>query len=337
MPMNDIVDYAQVRATRNGRAHLLLGNGFSISCDPVFHYASLYDRAVAGGLSTRAQRVFERLGTNNFEGAMRLLSDADWVARVYGLLNGPASQILDDLRVIKHSLVDAIARSHLEHTGRVAEARKAAARQFFADYHNIFTTNYDLLVYWVIMSEPRRPRYLDGFGDDPDEPASPFVVFNFHIGDNPGLYYLHGALHLFLTDGQLAKHCWIRSQQPLTDLIRAGLDEERYPIFVAEGRPEHKLEQIHSNSYLSYAFDKLTRIQGRLVVFGSALSPIDSHLRSAIARTRRLQELFISIRDPGNTASIDAAVEAIERERHRLAFRPLVIRGYLADTAHVWG
>jgi hypothetical protein len=58
-----------------GRVHLLLGNGFSIACDPIFRYASLYDAAVEAGLSARAQQVFARHGTNNFEGVLRLLED----------------------------------------------------------------------------------------------------------------------------------------------------------------------------------------------------------------------------------------------------------------------
>jgi hypothetical protein len=41
-------------------------------------------------LSHRAQRLFERIGTNNFEGAMRLLEDAHWVAQTYGLIDGDA-------------------------------------------------------------------------------------------------------------------------------------------------------------------------------------------------------------------------------------------------------
>lgn len=64
-----LLTYEQVRRElKNKTAHLLLGNGFSIACDPVFSYRSLFEEAVKRGLSDRAQRLFERLGTNNFEG-----------------------------------------------------------------------------------------------------------------------------------------------------------------------------------------------------------------------------------------------------------------------------
>ncbi len=87
MSSNRLLTYEQVRAAiGNGRSHLLLGNGFSISCDSRFLYGKLFDFAKTNGLTERVLGVFERLGTNNFEGVMRLLEDADWLARHYGLL-----------------------------------------------------------------------------------------------------------------------------------------------------------------------------------------------------------------------------------------------------------
>ena len=66
--------------------HLLIGNGFSVDCDGVFSYPSIYQEAVENGLSQRAQGLFEKLGTNNFEGVMHLLDNAQWVAQHYGLV-----------------------------------------------------------------------------------------------------------------------------------------------------------------------------------------------------------------------------------------------------------
>src|SRR5687768_13090255 len=101
MARAELLHYDQVRerAIRNS-SHLLLGNGFSISCDPVFRYESLYEAALRAGLSPRAQSVFERLGTNNFEGVMRLLDDSHWIAQTYGFV-GAESGMLDDLEVVK--------------------------------------------------------------------------------------------------------------------------------------------------------------------------------------------------------------------------------------------
>lgn len=334
-----LLDYAAVRSRlSDGRSHLLLGNGFSIACDPVFSYPSLYDKAVAAGLSGRAQEVFSRLGTNNFEGVLRLLTDSHWVAQTYGLIPGPRSPMLADLDVVKSGLVQAIADSHLEHTGLVADRKKQAAAEFLAPYHNIFTTNYDLLIYWVIMHGEGRPIYWDGFGDDASEPDAPYVVFSFHLGEHKGVFYLHGGLHMYVNAGQVCKHCWSRTGEPLTSLIKGGFANGQYPLFVAEGSPNKKLEQILRSAYLSYGLDKLKRITNRLVIFGHSLGDNDDHLRRAIAGIRKLKDLYVGIHDerPNGVARFRNAVTAIQATRQQQELPPLDVKYYRSRTANVW-
>jgi hypothetical protein len=279
-----ILSYEEVRRGIGERpSYLLLGNGFSIACDPVFRYGSLYEAAVQAGLSERAQQLFERIGTNNFEGAMKLLEDSHWVARTYGLLEHDSSDMLNDLDVIKRTLVDAIASSHLPIPGDITEERKSSAANFLVPYHIVFTTNYDLLLYWVAMHAGDPPPFEDCFRSDQAFPDAPYLVFSQRLGDTRGLLYLHGALHLYLNDGQLRKHSWTRTGQRLTDLIRDGLRQGQYPLFVAEGRPDKKLMQIHSSGYLWYCLDKLRNIKSPLVVFGHSLGSSDGHIADAIA------------------------------------------------------
>jgi hypothetical protein len=66
------------------------------------------------------------------------------------------------------------------------------------------------------------------------------------------------------------------------------------PLFVAEGSPDKKLEQIRRTAYLAYTLDKFKRSKNRLVFFGSALDTKDEHLRDAIAGMKELKALFIS-------------------------------------------
>jgi len=342
----EILDYSAVmERVRAGRYHLLIGNGFSIGCDPIFTYRSLYSAAVDAGLSARAQAVFERLGTNNFEGVMRLLDDSHWVATVYGLVSGDNSEMLGDLEVVKKTLVEAVAGSHLEHTGLVPDGKKAAARRFLAPYHNVFTTNYDLLLYWVVMSEPDGPPYEDGFRADPDDPDTPYLIFSERLGDSKGLFYLHGALHLYLAGGELRKHSWIRTGRRLTELIRGGLAERQYPLFVAEGSSEKKLEQINTSGYLSYCLGKLGRVQNRVVVYGHGLGLSDRHVAYAIAENTDLREVFVGLfGDPGSPQNQEtrAAVEAMVNRRGKITARsrrkwPLEVRFFDSATTDVWG
>jgi hypothetical protein len=124
---------------------------------------------------------------------------------------------------------------------------------------------------------------------------------------------------------------------PLTTLIQRGLGESQYPLFVAEGAAEKKLEQIYQSSYLSYALDKLGRIKGPLVVFGSALGDSDDHIRRAIASNRKLTHLYISVRDRDHTAAADAAAVAIRNVRRERGHPELHINYLWRDSARVWG
>lgn len=346
MPDLVVLPYPEVvRQCSARRSHVLLGNGFSIACDPIFRYDRLYDNAVARGLSPRAQAVFERLGTNNFEGVMRLLEDAYWVASTYGLSGDPSEEILSDVEIVKRTLVEAVATSHLENTGCVPERKKQAALAFLEPFHNIFTTNYDLLAYWVNMFRTEGPLWRDGFASDLDESQAPYVVFSERLGNKRGLYFLHGALHLYVAHGELRKHTWIRTGTPLTHLIRESLERSEYPLFVAEGTPDKKLEQIQRSGYLWYALDKLARIEGPLVVFGHSLGASDQHISDALADNQSLSEIFVGLfGDPDSEANlaIRQAVTRLEsrrvdRSRRRgRSNRPLQVNFFDSASAQVW-
>ncbi len=337
-----LLTYEEVRRRiRDKRSYLLLGNGFSIACDPVFRYGSLYQAAVKAGLSRRAQLLFQRYGTNNFEGVMKLLDGSDWVARTYGLVKNKSSGMAEDLEVIKGTLVTAISSSHLETPGDIVDGRKTSTAKFLEPFHVVFTTNYDLLLYWVVMHAGDPPPFEDCFRADQDEPDVHYLVFSQRLKDKRGLLYLHGALHLYLHNGELRKHTWTRSGQRLTELIRDGFAKGQYPLFVAEGSPEKKLEQIQGNGYLWYCLDKLRNIESPLVVFGHSLGPSDNHISDAIVAARKLPTLIVGLHGDLNSKENQATrmrVQQIADRRAQLPGHPtpLQVFFYDADSAQVW-
>ncbi len=340
---NGLLDYLEVRRRiGSGRSYLLLGNGFSIGCDPVFRYNSLYDAAVRAGLSRRAQALFTRVGTNNFEGIMKLLEDAHWVAETYGLVGASPSAMLDDLEVIKQTLVTAVANSHLGHPGDIDEAKKASAAGFLLPYHIVFTTNYDLLLYWVAMHAGDPPPFEDCFRADEDDPSAPYLVFSQRLGDKRGILYLHGALHLYVQYGELRKHSWSRTGRRLTDLIRDGLGRGQYPLFVAEGSPEMKLQQIQGRGYLWYCLDKLRNIESPLVIFGHSLGATDGHILDAIAANRRIPAIYVGLHGDPSSVTNEATMAAAQRLADRRAQLrghpiPLGVFFYDSDSVRIWG
>jgi hypothetical protein len=95
--------------------------------------------------------------------------------------------------------------------GDITEERKSSAANFLVPYHIVFTTNYDLLLYWVAMHAEIHLHIENCFHSDQAFSDAPYLVFSQRLGDTRGLLYLHGALHLYLNnlnDGQLRKHSW---------------------------------------------------------------------------------------------------------------------------------
>lgn len=345
MALLQLISYDRVLKSLGTRSYLLLGNGFSVACNPIFRYSSLYEAAVAAGLSDRAQAVFKRLGTTNFEGVMKLLEDSHWVARNYGLTQSTSeSEMLADVEVIKRTLIAAVASNHLAHSGCVSDLQKQYASAFLAPFQAVFTTNYDLLAYWVSMSGSK-VLFQDGFREDDADREAPYVVFSERLGRNRGLLYLHGALHLHLAHGELRKHCWSRTHRPLTQLVREGLDAGNYPLFVAEGSAEQKLEQIQRVGYLWYCLDKLARIQSPLVVYGHSLGPSDQHIVDILIKNTDLATIYIGVHG-GNgseaSRSLRSVAERMIASRRTLIERrergkPLSVAFFASESAPVWG
>ena len=332
-----ILTYEEVRQhCTGGRASLLLGNGFSIACDEIFTYRSLYEAAISAGLSSRAQEVFQRLGTNNFEGVMRLLELSHWVAQTYNLVRSGNSEMLVDLETIKRALIEAIGSSHLHHPGEILEERKEKAVEFLKQYRNVFTTNYDLLLYWITMnSDP--PLFDDGFRNDPDDQDR--LVVSFYSGDRK-MFYLHGALHLYSEEGHLCKHRSGTDGLCLTDLIRESLNRGQIPLFVAEASAEQKLHQISENPYLTSCLGQFSSMTGTLVILGHSLGDTDGHILDAIVRNRRLSNLYVGLHgDPESSSNqvTQAAARKLRVQRAQLAQQyPLEVYFYDSETARVW-
>jgi hypothetical protein len=337
-----ILDYGDVLSELGkNRAYVLLGNGFSIGCDPVFSYGSLYDAAKQAGLTDKATKVFDRMGTNNFERVMRVLDEVEWIGQLYGMPQDGASAIRGDVEAIKAALVTAVAKSHLAHSGMVSKEKKESALKFLTRFQDIFTTNYDLVLYWVVMHEARPP-FEDGFRTDQDEPEAPYVVYAGRSGGRSNLFYLHGALHLYEESGELRKHCWNRTKTPLTELIQAGLAAKSYPLFIAEGQADKKLEQVSAHGYLWECIQKFSRLESPLVVYGHALGPSDGHLVDAITRSK-IEAVYIGLHgDPKSKANAEIVknTEQMIPRREKIAGRggkSLAVKYFQSETARVWG
>ncbi len=158
------------------------------------------------------------------------------------------------------------------------------------------------------------------------------------------MFFLHGALQLYVRGSEIRKHSWGRTLTPITELVRRGLEREEYPLFVAEGDPEKKAAQIRSNGYLFSCLDKFSRIGAPLVTYGHALGDSDGHICSEIAKNFEINQLYVGLFGSPNSRGnreTRANAQAISARREARATAvgreaPLEVYYYESESAQVW-
>lgn len=316
------------------RISLLLGNGFSIACDPCFRYESLYKEAESE-FSNNVKSVFDRLGTSNFEGVLRLLDDGDWLAGQYDLKTEFNQHVIQqDLESVKTGLINAIGKTHPADKFKILDEKKSACVEFFKPYHSIFTTNYDLLPYWVTMHEfgTNGLHFKDCFRQGGSAGSElDYVVFVDQLEYDQGLFFLHGALHLYVVDGEVRKRRRTDSrQEPLITCIKEGLNRGEYPLFVAEGSHKRKLEQIRRSGYLSNCLRRLELANGVLITCGMSFGDTDKHIIDVLEKSRTIQNVYVGLYgDPENQAN-HLTKANLANVRSRVTY-------FDVSTCNIWG
>ncbi|HVQ57381.1 MAG TPA: DUF4917 family protein [Solirubrobacterales bacterium] len=264
-------------ATKHEWEVLLLGNGMSINVWEPFGYRKLYDRAKQRGLSAEDRDLFR--STPNFERVLGDLLTAIRVTDAYGLGNDLLVERYDS---IQRALISTIRAVHL---GRASDRTLETINATMKRFDWVFTTSYDLLVYWAMAFDGFKP-FMDHFrfeGRCQFDPDRADVI----PGKIP-VYFLHGALHLVAGSSGAT---WKLTQTKLANILdQFGKpiegDARARPLLVTEGSAGDKLVAIEENVYLSHALNALRKPEGPVVVFGSSLSEHDAHLASALSEKR---------------------------------------------------
>lgn len=326
------------------QVHLLLGNGFSMAYDPnIFSYNALYD-FISGQKDASLIKILSAMKTKNFELMMAQLEAFSSLLKTLG-----ADKTLQDLvseahLKLKVSLLDAIKSLHPEHVFKIAEEKTRACAVFLHRFMNtggqVYTTNYDLLLYWVLMRQDV-PNAIDGFGREllnPVEAAQGEEQEWSELiwGKNKrrqNIFYLHGSLPLFDTGTQIVKEEYDGNY--LLENISARLDAGEYPIFVTAGNGEDKLAQIRHNPYLSDCYDHLTELDGSVVTFGFGFGEYDEHIIDALNKAAKFHS-----RQPPKLWSIyigtysEHDLDYIESIRHKFHAK---VHTFDAKAVGLWG
>jgi hypothetical protein len=247
---------------------------------------------------------------------------------------------------LKSSLLDAVKALHPEHVFKVPEEQSKACARFLKIFlesgGNIYSTNYDLLLYWVLMRNSI-VKHVDGCGRELENPSDEFVPPEEQVwsdltwGKNreeQNVFYLHGALPFFDNGVAILKEEY-DVYKYLLQKISARMEKGEYPVFVTAGDGRQKLKHITHNQYLTFCYDSLCRAEGSLVTFGFGFGPYDEHIVEAINKAAKHGKKV-----PDKLWSVYIGVYSDEGRKHieqlEAQFR-CKVHIYDARTADVWG
>lgn len=255
---------------------LLIGNGLSRHIWEPFGYPTLFEASTAD-LTEEDRALFDH--SPNFE---RALGDLLTAIRVCSVVGIETALLYERYRSIQIALGSAVRNVHINRDAVPGETRQAI-KDVMAEFEWVFTTNYDLLIYWAMAYGGDFTPFIDNFrwGNRCEfDPARAPV----NVGQVP-IYFLHGALHLVVAgDGTVFK-LTRRRISTLLDQFGQPIDgdPDARPLLVTEGSARDKLEVIEGNDYLAHCLEELQDNDLDTVVFGSALGAEDAHIAAALS------------------------------------------------------
>lgn len=260
---------------------ILLGNGASIAVWEAFAYKSLYDvarSAVDHPLDDEDEDLFAEFDTTDFEAVLGALLTARKVGASLAL---ETIHLRERYRSIQLALREAMGRAHPLHE-QIAQSTLHALRDAYRRYRVLYTTNYDLLVYWAVMSKglPAADEFVDFFWT----PEAVFDRWDTEVRSltTTQILYLHGAMHLRRNRTGVTRKETSTGAVSLVSAFTEPFTGEETPLFVTEGASSEKVRRIASSDYLTFALEKLESDDRPLVVLGHALGDWDDHIVKAI-------------------------------------------------------
>ncbi len=340
---NDVV--ASIQRNKNRPFHLLIGNGFSMSYDPkIFSYNALHD-FIEDLDDADLLKILRVIETKNFELIMQQLDSFAMIIESLGGDNKLKKKVATVSMKLRTGLLEAVKSLHPEHVFKVPEKASERCSRFLRVFlesgGKIFSTNYDLLLYWILMRNNVN-NHCDGFGrrrEDSGEfvPAEEQqwseLIWGKHRAEQ-NVFYLHGALPFFDDGVDVIKEEY-DGQSNLLQKISDRMKKGEYPVFVTGGDGRQKLSHIMHNHYLAHCYDSLCTVTGSLVTFGFGFGQYDEHIIDAINRATKS-----GAKEPSKLWSLYIGVYSDEdRMRVRQIESRFKCKVHIFDTktVNVWG
>lgn len=310
----------------DNKPSILLANGFSQAWDHnIFNYQNLLHSANFGARDAAIRALFTRFNTYDFEKVMRALEAAEIVCESYGVERAKINEIQADQESLKNALIKVISQTHPLRSSHVTTQQYEHAKPFILKFQNIFTLNYDLLLYWVINKsdiDPAGYHTDDGFRRTTWENVS-----------TQNVYFLHGGLHIYDDGSRIQKHAFRGDADiSIVEQVRNNLNQGRFPLFVSEPTCDKKRSRIEHNPYLNSCFKALRSLSGTLFIHGHSMAENDQHIFNQINKSN-VDKVYISIFGDEHS---EQNRETIANARRFIDSRRINIEFYDAASAPIW-
>ena len=187
---------------------------------------------------------------------------------------------------VKEGLIKTIQATHPQAKDIRDNMFRSLAKEF-ETFTDIYTTNYDIFLYKIILANNTlnqlKVENMGDFGDGFfEEISSGRLGFQDFDIKPRNLIYLHSSLFIFNQNGNTYKIHKIDGKVEYINLIQIELDNNNFPVYVAEGRADKKYMEINDNYYLRMALNRLKKRNGDLITFGFSFGKSDKHIVDAI-------------------------------------------------------
>jgi hypothetical protein len=339
---SEIIEYLNKELRKK---HLLFGNGFSMAYDPgIFSYNAL-SAFIDKTENPLLKKLFEVINTKNFELVMQQLDNFIEIAKTFKVDKSLIEKIIEANETLKTSLIEAVKELHPEHVFVIPDDKSKKCHNFLDHFLSqggkIYSTNYDLLLYWVLMRNESKLA-VDGFGrelENPDEVKKgqdhEWSELRWGVNkENQTIFYLHGTLPIFDTGIEIVKEEY-DSQHYLLQKVRERMENKSYPIFVTAGNAQEKLNHITHNKYLAYCYDDFCNIEGSLITFGFNFGENDTHIIEGINKAAKQGK-----KSGNKLFSVYIGVYSNENLQYLKSIKHLFrckVHFYDARTVNIWG
>ena len=278
----ELFEWSKIKKQFKGT--LILGNGASIAVDNRLSYKSLYNQVRdSKKLNSELLGLFDYFRTSNFEFIMRLLLQSGTVNDAINIKDDKSKEYYNLLRA---TLIDTIRSIHPSY--QVVKPYFTKIGEYLSNFKTVLSLNYDLLVYWAMLTENERLKcqwfkdcFVDGeFKKDfrylylPQPPARGSTL----------VFYPHGNLFL-VSDlyGDELKLSRTSDDYLLETVLSKWLEKDYIPLFVSEGTSTEKFRSITRSNYLNSVYESiLSKRQGAIVIYGWSASEQDEHIFDAL-------------------------------------------------------